>query len=204
MGRVRTCFASSVVCSDEFRDLPPVARLLYFELGFIADSDGAIDGIRGAARMAGATMDDVDALSAAGYLLWVDGVPFISHWLVNNKTDRLNYRPGGHPEQLSKLIRENGKPYNLSDLYQSDGSLTSDAKQSKDKPSEADLIQADQSESNLNEGKGNAHAREPTRIRCPQCGFECAATTEPDGVTHAWCPQCGDFELREGREQWTN
>ena len=196
MGRVRTCFASSVVCSDEFRDLPPVARLLYFELGFIAKAE--------AIAAHGDHDDHWAALSAAGYLLWVDGIPFISHWLVNNKTDRLNYRPGGHPQQLSKLIRENGKPYNLSDLYQSDGSLTSDAKQSKDKPSEADLIQADQSESNLNEGKGNAHAREPTRIRCPQCGFECAATTEPDGVTHAWCPQCGDFELREGEGQWTS
>lgn len=52
-------------------------------------------------------------------------------------------------------------------------------------------------------GGGAGGGQEP-RIRCPQCGFECAATTEPDGVTHAWCPQCGDFELREGEGQWTS
>ena len=140
-GRQRTCFASAVVCDDGFRDLPEGARLLYYELGFNADSDGAIDGIRGVARMARATMDDIDALTDSGYLLWVDGVPFIKHWWVNNNRDRCNYRPGGHPDQLAKLIDEQKKPYALKDLRQTDESLTSGVKQNKDKATKAKQTQ---------------------------------------------------------------
>ena len=192
MARARTCFASSVVCTDEFRDLPESARLLYFELGFSADNDGAVDGIRGVCRMAGAKPEDMDTLTAAGYLLWVDGVPFITHWKVNNKADRLNYRSGGHPEQLSKLNRESGKPYTLADCCQTDVRLTSVANISKDNLIESNLIEANPIQTNQNETNQNALQR----IRCPSCSIERAATIDPDGSLRSWCPEC-DIEFTE-------
>lgn len=46
-------------------------------------------------------------------------------------------------------------------------------------------------------GFGRGAGGTATRIRCPNCGFECAATIEPDGVTRAWCPQCNaDLEVK--------
>lgn len=196
MARKKACFASAVCCADDFLDLPSSAQALYFQLGFEADSDGALDGIKSIVRKCGSSMDDLDVLAEGGYLLYVDEVPFIKHWPMNNRTDNRNYRPGGHPAELAKLIKSDGMPYELRE-FQPEGnqpnvSLTSDA---NTKQSNTEQPNTEQPNTDKEKAMRNA--------RCPQCGFEALSSINEIGDVVIDCHNCGEistvspFSLRQ-------
>lgn len=186
MTRKRACFASSVVCTDDFFDLPFEAQALYTQLSFEADADGAIDGVRGVVRKVGAPIEALETLMREGYLLEVDGVTFIRHWLVNNRTDNRNYRPGGHEGELAKLFVSDKKAYELRectlDGIQSDISLTSDA----------NVMQSNVNQSNANE-PNSSEEKENLTARCPHCGFEALASVNEIGQLVIDCHNCGEM-----------
>lgn len=184
MPRSRACFASAVCCSDDFLDMSPSLQAFYFQLGFVCDNDGAVDGIMRFARSLSIKKDQLEELYERGYLLNIEGVTFIRDYNVNNKTDRVNYREGGHIDVVKRhLVREAGKPYRL----KSDESL----------PSVANTIQNNsiskqsQNEENENRSEGAGSALPPNLAAgtCPSCG-EPAIVTEAGIVQRIECMHC--------------
>ena len=55
-------FSLDIVDSDQFTDLPPMARLLYYELGVRADDDGFVGNPRKITRFAECSEDDIKTL----------------------------------------------------------------------------------------------------------------------------------------------
>ena len=58
----RRMFSLDIVDSDQFTDLPPMARLLYYELGVRADDDGFVGNPRKITRFAECFEDDIKIL----------------------------------------------------------------------------------------------------------------------------------------------
>lgn len=103
MARAKTCFASSICCSDDFLDMPPSARALYLHLGLEADNDGVIANVKSLMRQVQASNDDLSILTAKGYLISVENLYVIRDWWINNNQDRSKYRPGDYKEIISIL-----------------------------------------------------------------------------------------------------
>lgn len=195
MPRQRACFASAVCCTDEFADLPPTAQALYFQLGFNADNDGAVDGIQRTARAAGFGPEDVRTLYDARLLIDAGSVPFIAHWHVNNKTDNSNYRPGSHAHVLGTALElGEDRVYRASDNNQTDDSLASVANESK---SDSKSKRTESKESELNEIREKGVMKTPAAptASCPSCGAACAAYPDPLGNLVSFCPEHGDFTI---------
>lgn len=96
-------FSKKVVDSDAFLDLPPGARLLYFELGVRCDDDGFCACPGTILRMTGASRGDLGALIGAGFLLDFDGVVVLRDWRVHNCLRRDRLHPLAYPEIAKQL-----------------------------------------------------------------------------------------------------
>lgn len=186
MARNRTCFASSVCFSEDFLGLSPEAQALYYHLGFVADSDGFVEAIRREARFLGVSDDAVTALIEAGFILPVGGIHVITHWLVNNRTDRRNYRPGAHAYDLLPLLDvEDNKPYALKVCHQSDVSLSADVNTIQNNTIRYDPIQK-----NPNEEKEIQTPETLKNSLCPECGHDAIASSDPMDNRVVDCPHC--------------
>ena len=84
-------FSKKIVDADRFLDLPPLARLLYFELGMRCDDDGFCAGPGAILRMTGLGRGELDTLCGAGLVLDFGSVVVLRHWRVHNclKADRV-------------------------------------------------------------------------------------------------------------------
>ncbi|MGN1409714.1 MAG: replisome organizer [Eubacteriales bacterium] len=86
-------FAKSIIESDAFLDMPPTARLLYYELGMRADDDGFINSPKSIVRIVGASQDDLSLLIMKNYLIpFQSGVVAIRHWRVHNYIRQDRYK----------------------------------------------------------------------------------------------------------------
>lgn len=79
---------AKIIGQDAFLDLKPSARALYLYLYVCCtDNDGIIDGLKRKVKYCGATIQDLQRLIAAGYLLTFDDEPniaVITHWFTQN------------------------------------------------------------------------------------------------------------------------
>lgn len=90
----RRMFSLDIVDSDQFTDLPPMARLLYYELGSRADDDGFVGNPKKITKFAECTEDDIKILVDRGYIYTFDSGPIvIRHWLANNQLRKDRYHP---------------------------------------------------------------------------------------------------------------
>ena len=81
----RRMFCKTIIDGDDFLDLAPSARLLYYDLGMRADDDGFINAPKRIIRSIGASAEDLNALVDAGFLLrFPSGVVAIRHWKTHN------------------------------------------------------------------------------------------------------------------------
>lgn len=101
-------FSPEIVCSEEFCDMPPSSRELYFQLGMRADDDGFIQP-KSVIRSLGAKDDDLKVLLAKRFVLSFEGgVVVIKHWLIHNMIRQDRYKETRFIEEKSKLfIKEN-------------------------------------------------------------------------------------------------
>ena len=102
-------FSKTIVDSDRFLDLPPAARLLYYELGIRCDDDGFCACPGKILRMTGAERSDLRTLTEAGLVLELGGVVVLRDWRIHNslRADRL--QPLTYPELARELwITETG------------------------------------------------------------------------------------------------
>ena len=68
----RRMFAKSIVFSDDFTDMPAMARLLYVYLSMAADDDGFLNNPKSVVRMSGAGNEDMEYLKEKGYIISFD------------------------------------------------------------------------------------------------------------------------------------
>lgn len=105
----RRMFAKSVINSGRFLRMPPTSRLLYYDLGMMADDDGIVEAYSVMAQTK-ATEDDLRVLVAKGFIriLNDDLVSFICDWNTNNSIRSDRYHPSIYAELLE--LTDNGIP----------------------------------------------------------------------------------------------
>lgn len=109
-------FAKTIVLSDEFLDMPPTARCLYFTLSMLADDDGFCNAPRSIMRQCGASNDDMKILLAKKFVLAFDsGVIVIKHWRINNYLQADRYTPTKYKDEKAQLELDENKAYRRSD-----------------------------------------------------------------------------------------
>ena len=105
-------FSRAIVESDAFLDLPIGAQGLYLHLCMNADDEGFIGAPRRAARVCGASEDDLAALIAARFLLSFDsGVVVVKHWYINNYLKQDRFKPTVYTEERATLAVKDNKAY---------------------------------------------------------------------------------------------
>lgn len=106
-------FSPSVVCQDNFIDMPTSTQALYFQLGMNADDDGFISPKR-IMRMVGAAEDDLKILIAKSFVMpFESGVIVVRHWKVNNLIRRDWYRPTTYCSEKSLIKSDDSGTYNF-------------------------------------------------------------------------------------------
>jgi hypothetical protein len=105
----RRMFAKSIINSGRFLKMPPTSRLLYYDLGMMADDDGIVEAFSVMAQTH-ATEDDLRVLVAKGYIriLNEDLVSLICDWKTNNSIRGDRYHPSIYAELLE--LNDNGIP----------------------------------------------------------------------------------------------
>lgn len=106
----RRMFTKKVTDDDRFSNLSSSAQALYLHLTMSADDDGFCNQVSTAMFKAHASVQDLEALLAARYLLQFDsGVIVIKHWRMANALRKDRYTPTAFQDELAKLqIKENG------------------------------------------------------------------------------------------------
>ncbi|MDD4001055.1 MAG: phage replication initiation protein [Bacilli bacterium] len=107
-------FATTIIDSDAFIDMPTSARLLYYDLGMRADDDGFINNPKKIQRMIGSSEDDLKLLMAKNFIIpFESGVVVIKHWKIHNyiRTDR--YKPTVYKEEMERLEVKENNSYRL-------------------------------------------------------------------------------------------
>lgn len=107
----RRMFSPDIVCSEEFLEMPPSSRELYFQLGMRADDDGFIQP-NGVMRTLGSSTDDLKVLVAKRFLLpFETGVVVIKHWLIHNMIRADRYKETRFLEEKKTLYLKDNKAY---------------------------------------------------------------------------------------------
>lgn len=113
----RRMFSLDIVDSDQFTDLPPTSRLLYYELGVRADDDGFVGNPRKITRFAECSEDDIKILEDKGFIYMFDsGVLAIRNWLANNQLRNDRYHETYYKNEKNMIgVNLNNKTYYLYD-----------------------------------------------------------------------------------------
>ena len=95
---------------DHFQNLSSSAQALYLHLTLSADDDGFCNQVNASMFKAHASVQDLEALLSARYLLQFEsGVIVIKHWRMANALRKDRYTPTVFQEELARLkIKENG------------------------------------------------------------------------------------------------
>lgn len=110
----RRMFASSIIDSDAFLDMPQSSQLLYFHLSMRADDDGFVNKPKSITRSIGAGDDDIRMLIAKKFIIAFDsGVIAIKHWRIHNYIRKDTYSETNYKEEKSNLIFDENKAYTL-------------------------------------------------------------------------------------------
>ena len=121
----RRMFAKSIIDSDAFLDMSPMARLLYYDLSMRADDDGFIGSPKKIMRIVGATEEDLSELVRYDLVYWFNtGIVVIRHWLINNRLRRDTYNETIYTEEKAKLTLERNGLYHIRNEYVTDLSRT--------------------------------------------------------------------------------
>lgn len=131
----RRMFAKSIINSGRFLKMPPTSRLLYYDLGMMADDDGIVEAFSVMAQTH-ATEDDLRVLVAKGYIriLNEDLVSLICDWKTNNSIRGDRYHPSIYAELLE--LTDNGIPTDnqLTTTWQpTDNQMETEARLGKDR-----------------------------------------------------------------------
>ena len=110
--RLRRMIAKSVICKDDFYDLPAETKVLYLYVNMEADDDGFCDSVRAVMRTCGADRENLRQLIDSGFLLEFKGdVVAVRHWKTNNCIRADRYHPTRHAKERASLSVEKTGEY---------------------------------------------------------------------------------------------
>lgn len=146
-------FSKTVVNSARFLRMPQTSRLLYYDLGMMADDDGVVEAFT-VLRTTGAAEDDLRVLAAKGFITILndDLVAYIKDWTLNNQLRRDRYHKSVYAELLVKLADGN-QP---ATIWQPDGNQPA---------TESSIGKSSQVEVSLVEDRGEGADKPPTPAR---------------------------------------
>lgn len=108
----RRMFASQIVESDAFTDMPISAQALYFHMGMNADDDGFINNAKKVIAIIGASTGDLSILIDKRFILaFPSGVYVIKHWRMANTIQKDRYHPTAYEDEMSSLVIKENKAY---------------------------------------------------------------------------------------------
>ena len=108
----RRMFASQIVESDAFTDMPISAQALYFHMGMNADDDGFINNAKKVITIIGASKEDLSILIDKRFVLaFPSGVYVVKHWRMANSIQKDRYRPTVYEEEMASLVIKENKAY---------------------------------------------------------------------------------------------
>ena len=122
----RRMFSRDVVMTDDFLDLPPTTKALYFFLNLEADDDGFVGNPKTIMRLVGTTKEDMKLLIEGNYvLLFNSGVVVITDWTEHNSIRKDRKKPTRFAEEMQQIALVEGNKYQwLSDVQPTDNQLT--------------------------------------------------------------------------------
>lgn len=122
----RRMFSKDVLMTDDFLDLPPTTKVLYFFLNLEADDDGFVANPRTVMRFIGSTKDDMKLLVEGNYVLLFDtGVVVITDWTEHNSIRKDRKKATRFVEEMQQIALVEGNKYKwLSDVQPSDNQVT--------------------------------------------------------------------------------
>lgn len=122
----RRMFSRDVVMTDDFLDLPPTTKVLYFFLNLEADDDGFVANPKTIMRLVGTTKEDMKLLIEGNYvLLFNSGVVVITDWTEHNSIRKDRKKPTRFTEEMQQIALVEGNKYQwLSDVQPTDNQLT--------------------------------------------------------------------------------
>lgn len=109
----RRCFSIDLFNSENFLNLTNDAKALYLGLLLHADDDGVVINPRTVLRLMEIRSDVLDELYLNGFLIDVDGICIIKHWLFHNKIQPSRKVDSLYQAELSKLYVTQTKEYAL-------------------------------------------------------------------------------------------
>lgn len=112
-------FARSIVSSDAFITMSPIAQCLYFQLNLSADDDGVVNNPISIMRTVGAKEEDFGELVERKFLILLEsGVYVIKHWNINNNIRADRKRESTYKKELSELKKQENGAYTTANVCQ--------------------------------------------------------------------------------------
>lgn len=109
----RRILSARIIMSDAFRALPPKVQLIYIHLYFEADDDGFVGNALAVCKQFSAKRKVLEQLEELGYIIIIDDVVIITHWLVVNKLRNTRTKPLTYPDIAVKVWVAPDKRYTL-------------------------------------------------------------------------------------------
>lgn len=118
----RRMISKEVVMTDNFLDLPPTTKVLYFFLNLEADDDGFVGNPKTVMRLTETTKDDMKLLIDSEYVLLFDtGVVVITDWTEHNAIRKDRKKDTRFTKEMQQIILvDGGKYFWLSDSQPTD------------------------------------------------------------------------------------
>lgn len=118
----RRMISKSVIMTDNFLDLPPTTKVLYFFLNLEADDDGFVGNPKTVMRLTGSTKDDMKLLVEGNYVLLFDtGVVVVTDWAEHNSIRKDRKKDTRFTQEMQQIELVDGGKYQwLTNMQPSD------------------------------------------------------------------------------------
>lgn len=115
----RRMFSKDVIDSDEFADLPTDSKLLYFIVGMNSDDEGICKSCKMLMKIHGIKTEYLEELINAKFVIQINKIVVVRHWLLNNQIRRDRFHPSSCPERELISVEADTKIYYTDNEIQS-------------------------------------------------------------------------------------
>lgn len=173
-------FSSSIIDSDAFIEMSPMARLLYINLSMHADDDGFTNSTKREMRIIGASDSDLDELVEKRFVIRFDsGVVAIKHWRINNTLRSDRYKETTYTEEKNQLIIEPNGAYTMKNDEKIVGKPNGNQMETNGIPSDNQCVP---------QYRGGEDRIDKDRLGKDRLGEGCACVREESSEIQADCP----------------
>ena len=122
----RRMISKNVIMTDDFLDLPPTTKVLYFFLNLEADDDGFVGNPKTVMRLTGTTKEDMKLLIEGNYvLLFETGVVVVTDWAEHNSIRKDRKKDTRFTQEMQQIELVDGGKYQwLTNMQPSDNQVT--------------------------------------------------------------------------------